>query len=62
MARLGIITCLLFSGCSSIDIEVWNTPEVQCPDSEYDYGGSFQPRLGLCKNGVGGLISYKRDL
>lgn len=62
MARLGIIACLLLSGCSNIDIEVWNTPELECPDTEYDNGGSFKPRFGLCKDGIGGLISYKRNL
>lgn len=58
-----LLSCIL-SGCLKIGIEVWDnsgsSTRAQCPESDYDNGGSVRPEPGLCKMGTGGLVSIKR--
>lgn len=43
-------------------MSVWDVKGLQCPDSEYDSGGTFEPQVGICKSGVGGFIYFERKL
>lgn len=56
-----LLASLVLSGCLSIGIEAWdnsgNPSQGECPDSEYDNGGSVEPEPGLCKMGTGALLS-----
>jgi len=60
--RALIALCLsLLCGCSNFGVEVWDNSgrpsEGECPDSDYDNGGSVKPMLGICKMGTGMFVS-----
>lgn len=56
------ILALIFSGCANLSIEAWSSQRQECPDSDYDNGGSAPIIAGMCTSGTGALISYKGKL
>lgn len=64
MYKAIVLLSLILSGCFSIGIEAWDNSgsptNGECPDSDYDNGGSVRPEPGLCKMGTGALVSINR--
>ena len=61
---LMVLCLILLCGCSNFGVQVWDNSgspsQGECPDSDYDNGGSVKPMLGICKMGTGLLLSIDR--
>ena len=56
-----LLASLALCGCASVGIEAWDNSgsptQGECPESDYDNGGSVMPQPGICKMGTGALFS-----
>jgi len=59
---VNFIVALTLSGCANLSVEAWSSRGQECPDSDYDNGGSTPRIAGMCTSGTGALISYKGKL
>ena len=58
-----IVLSVFLTGCTpwAIGGSMWNEDSTICPDSDYDNGGTLEPKPGYCKSGLGGFISLERN-